>query len=82
MTWNWPCWKRSTRRKYSVWLTGTVHTFRQWLPWVDGTLAVDDTREFILRSLEQYAKGEGLVARHLARGQPRRGRQLLQYQPD
>jgi ribosomal-protein-serine acetyltransferase len=35
---------------------------RLWLPWVDGTLAVDDTREFILRSLEQYAKGEGLVA--------------------
>lgn len=35
---------------------------RQWLPWVDGTLSVDDTREFIRRSLEQHAKGESLVA--------------------
>jgi ribosomal-protein-serine acetyltransferase len=35
---------------------------RQWLPWADNTLAVDDTREFIRRSLEQHAKGESLVA--------------------
>jgi ribosomal-protein-serine acetyltransferase len=35
---------------------------RQWLPWVDSTSAVDDTQEFIRRSLEQYAKGEGVVA--------------------
>ncbi|OPY25790.1 MAG: ribosomal-protein-L7/L12-serine acetyltransferase [Methanocella sp. PtaU1.Bin125] len=35
---------------------------RLWLPWVDGTLSSDDTREFIRRSLEQYEKGEGLVA--------------------
>lgn len=35
---------------------------RQWLPWVDGTLAADDTQEFICRSLEQFAKGESLVA--------------------
>jgi ribosomal-protein-serine acetyltransferase len=36
--------------------------FRQWLPWVDGTLSADDTREFIRSSLEQHAKGESLVA--------------------
>jgi ribosomal-protein-serine acetyltransferase len=35
---------------------------RQWLPWIDSTLTVDDTREFIRRSLEQHAKGESLVA--------------------
>jgi ribosomal-protein-serine acetyltransferase len=35
---------------------------RQWLPWVDGTLSPDDTREFIRRSLEQFARGESLVA--------------------
>jgi ribosomal-protein-serine acetyltransferase len=35
---------------------------RQWLPWVDSTLSADDTREFIRCSLEQYAKGESLVA--------------------
>lgn len=35
---------------------------RQWLPWVDGTLTADDTREFIRHSLEQYARGESLVA--------------------
>jgi ribosomal-protein-serine acetyltransferase len=34
---------------------------RQWLPWVDGTLSADDTRAFIRHSLEQFAKGEGLV---------------------
>ncbi|MGA9140968.1 MAG: GNAT family protein [Methanocella sp.] len=35
---------------------------RQWLPWVDGTLTVEDSREFIMRSLELYTKGESLVA--------------------
>jgi len=35
---------------------------RQWLPWVDSTLAAEDTREFIRRSLEQHEKGESLVA--------------------
>ncbi|HEY3272725.1 MAG TPA: GNAT family protein [Methanocella sp.] len=35
---------------------------RQWLPWVDSTLTVDDTWEFIRHSLEQLAKGESLAA--------------------
>jgi ribosomal-protein-serine acetyltransferase len=32
---------------------------RQWLPWVDSTHAVDDTRAFIRRAIEQHARNEG-----------------------
>jgi ribosomal-protein-serine acetyltransferase len=32
---------------------------RQWLPWVDATRAVDDTRAFIRRAIEQHARNEG-----------------------
>src|SRR5579863_5228790 len=35
---------------------------RQWLPWVDATLTVDDTLSFIRSSLEQFASNKGFVA--------------------
>jgi len=35
---------------------------RRWLPWVDRTTCVDDTRDFIRTSLQQFADNEGLVA--------------------
>ena len=35
---------------------------RKWLPWVDATKAVDDSREFILKSLEQYEKNGAVNA--------------------
>ena len=35
---------------------------REWLPWVDGTLTVDDTLSFIRSSLEQLASNKGFVA--------------------
>jgi ribosomal-protein-serine acetyltransferase len=35
---------------------------RQWLPWVDATLTVDDTLSFIRASLEQLASNKGFVA--------------------
>jgi len=34
---------------------------RQWLPWVDATASVDDTRAFISKSLGELAEGAGLV---------------------
>jgi len=35
---------------------------REWLPWVDSSKEVDDTRAFIRTSLERFAKNEGLTA--------------------
>ena len=35
---------------------------RVWLPWVDATKAVDDTRSFIEHSLKQYADNAGFAA--------------------
>jgi ribosomal-protein-serine acetyltransferase len=35
---------------------------REWLPWVDATLAVDDTRAFIRSTLEQFASNQGFAA--------------------
>jgi ribosomal-protein-serine acetyltransferase len=32
---------------------------RQWLPWVDSSLRVDDTRAFIREALQQHAQDEG-----------------------
>ena len=32
---------------------------RVWLPWIDAVKTVDDTREFIKKSLEQYARDDG-----------------------
>jgi hypothetical protein len=31
---------------------------RVWLPWIDAVKTVDDTREFIRKSLEQYSRDE------------------------
>jgi len=35
---------------------------RQWLPWLDLSVSADDTRNFIRKSLNEFANGEGLVA--------------------
>ena len=35
---------------------------RQWLPWLDVSVTPDDTRNFIKKSLNEFASGEGLVA--------------------
>jgi len=35
---------------------------REWLPWVDATRSTDDTREFIDKSLRQFAKNAGFHA--------------------
>lgn len=34
---------------------------RQWLPWVDSTRTVEDPRQFILKSLGEYERREGLA---------------------
>ena len=34
---------------------------RQWLPWLDFVTQVDDTRNFIVKTLKQFAENEGLV---------------------
>lgn len=43
-----------------------IHTnrayLRQWLPWVDNTLTVEDSLAFINDSLTQYKQGESVVA--------------------
>jgi len=35
---------------------------REWLPWVDPTRTVDDTRKFIKDSLQQFAHNDGFAA--------------------
>jgi ribosomal-protein-serine acetyltransferase len=35
---------------------------RQWLPWLDFVMQVDDTRDFIARAMKQFAENVGLVA--------------------
>jgi len=35
---------------------------RRWLPWLDATLTVDDTRHFIKDALQQFAANEGFQA--------------------
>jgi ribosomal-protein-serine acetyltransferase len=35
---------------------------RQWLPWLDIINQVEDTRDFIARTMNQFTKHEGLVA--------------------
>ena len=34
---------------------------RQWLPWLNFVTQVDDTRDFIVKTLKQFAENEGLV---------------------
>lgn len=42
---------------------------REWLPWVDRTHSVEEPRQFILKSLEQYANREALSAGIFAYGE-------------
>lgn len=42
---------------------------REWLPWVDATLAQDDTLSFIRSSLEQFASNHGFAAGIWSEGQ-------------
>jgi ribosomal-protein-serine acetyltransferase len=35
---------------------------REWLPWVDGTKSLDDSRNFIRSSLEEFARSDGFDA--------------------
>jgi ribosomal-protein-serine acetyltransferase len=35
---------------------------RQWLPWLDIVTQVEDTRDFIARTMKQFVEHEGLVA--------------------
>jgi ribosomal-protein-serine acetyltransferase len=41
---------------------------REWLPWVDGTRAVTDTRRFIIASLYEFAEGRAMAAGVWRRG--------------
>lgn len=41
---------------------------REWLPWVDSTRGVEETRAFVLRSLEQVRVRDGFQARILYQG--------------
>jgi ribosomal-protein-serine acetyltransferase len=34
---------------------------RPWMPWIDGTKTVEDTKEFIRISLEEFSKGDAIV---------------------
>jgi len=42
---------------------------RQWLPWVDSSLAEDDSLAFIRAALEQFASGDAITAGIWNRGQ-------------
>ena len=57
---------RLLQREDAERLFEVIHTnrayLRQWLPWVDSTLTVGDSRSFIEDSLAQYGRGENVVA--------------------
>ncbi len=38
------------------------HYLRQWLPWLDLITQVEDTRNFIARTMKQFVDREGLIA--------------------
>ena len=46
---------------YSVTDANREH-LRVWLPWVDGVKSADDTRAFIRKALEQFARDDGFHA--------------------
>ncbi|MCZ8523968.1 MULTISPECIES: GNAT family N-acetyltransferase [Paenibacillus] len=35
---------------------------RQWMPWIDGTQTVEDTRTFIEHARQRWAQGDGITA--------------------
>jgi ribosomal-protein-serine acetyltransferase len=41
---------------------------RQWLPWLDGTKATSDTKQFLEQQLLRFARGEALVVSIFYRG--------------
>ena len=41
---------------------GNREHLRAWLPWIDGTKTVDDSRNFIRSSLEKFARNDGFDA--------------------
>ena len=43
---------------YALVINNRAHA-RQWLPWVDDTKSVEDTKAFIRRSLERFARQDG-----------------------
>lgn len=51
-------------------LTDASRTYlRAWLPWLDSTVTLDDSRSFIQSSLQQFASNNGFQAGVLYRGQ-------------
>jgi ribosomal-protein-serine acetyltransferase len=46
---------------YSV-VDANRHYLREWLPWVDATTSAEITRDFVRKTLRQFAKNEGLHA--------------------
>ncbi|MCI2430832.1 GNAT family N-acetyltransferase [Candidatus Acetothermia bacterium] len=53
--------ERHTEELFALTDQNRAH-LRQWLPWVDGTTSLEDTRKFIRFSLEQFARNEGFNA--------------------
>lgn len=41
---------------------GSRNYLREWLPWVDGTKSVDDSKSFIEMTMNQYASNNGFQA--------------------
>ncbi len=41
---------------------------REWLPWVDANVSVEDTKEFVRAAQQQYARGDGFQCCILYRG--------------
>jgi ribosomal-protein-serine acetyltransferase len=53
--------ERHAERMFALTEENREH-LREWLPWVDNTKSVEDTREFIKGALEQFAANEGFSA--------------------
>jgi ribosomal-protein-serine acetyltransferase len=50
--------ERHAEEVFNMVVANRAHA-RRWLPWVDDTKSVDDTKLFIRRSLEQFARQDG-----------------------
>jgi ribosomal-protein-serine acetyltransferase len=51
-----PCLERQAGELFSI-VDADRENLRSWLPWVDRTKQIEDTREFIRKSLEEYEQG-------------------------